>query len=248
MELLREKTDRQRRRHHPLRDGGAGRGPAGAQARARLRHLVRAAAANHDAEDQASRGRADGARAPAQRVHRTPRCAIDPADRAWMSEPHTGGGDRRAAAAAEAGSAALSGCEPRARPRLRFDGARRAADRARAAASDEGAAEGRVGDLHRAAAGGGADGRRRPSDDVVVRAQQSAAIVGDDSSRPAAGHRSRAERTARAAVRSQRRCCFSGPTAAAADRARRPVGRREPSRKAAPTSSARTIRATWIRC
>ena len=184
--------DRQRRRHHSFRDGRAGGTAAGAQARARLRHLVRAAAAHHHAEDQAARGRAAVARTSTHRVAGRRRC-----DRSRRSRLDGGAApgcrDRRAASAVERGSAVLSGREPRAGPGLRLDGARRAADGARAALRDEGAAEGGVRDLYGPAVGDGAVGRQTfhlrdgaSVDKKFVATREVDRVVVDDSARLAA--------------------------------------------------------------
>ncbi len=88
MELLREKKIVNAGDIIRFEMEGLAAGAAGAQARAGLRHLVRAAAADDDAEDQAARGRAAACASVSAPRRRAGRSRSTPSDRAWMDEPH----------------------------------------------------------------------------------------------------------------------------------------------------------------
>ena len=112
----------------------------------------------------------------------------------------SGGGARGDPRPAEAGRAAVSGRQPRARSRFRFDGARRAADRARAAHRREGAADRPRRRSSRCGSLSSAFGDRRGTTGSSHRsAKREGGIVGRAAARSAAGQRSGAERPAREA-------------------------------------------------
>ncbi len=134
-QVLRERGDRQSARADAIRDRGPVGAAAGAQAHPELRHLARAAAADDDRQDSTARSRAARARTRADGRRPTRQAAVGRRSRAGSPRPAHAArrvGDRRDGSIAPGDRRRR---QSRARSRPRLDGARRAADGARAAAA-----------------------------------------------------------------------------------------------------------------